>query len=423
MRDYLKLHRQSHVVDWHTHLSLKTAIFHRDLSKDYKRKIFGRSFWPLASRADFPKMFDGGVNVSLSVCYIPELEWADDLPIIKILRWLRPSVWKSLFGAKTYFDASINAFDDVENQIKNFNLKSESQKVVFCRTPDALKNNTKSNNLCVVHAVEGAHSLQGEYLEKYYNPTRTRQQGSAWSSSFAENELLGNLEHLHQRGGAYLTLAHFYPNYVANPVFPYPEYASKFARWRKMLSSWNSCNGLSELGEVVVRRCFELGMIVDICHCTPIARSRVYEIADEMNSKCQVIASHVGAYVKNPDQYNLEDWEIKWIANNGGLISIILMNYWLVPHHTNLGLNEISSVIQHIVDVGGIDCVSLGTDFDGFTDPPDEVEDMRNLPNITMRLASEMQGKGSFKYSDEDISKFLGENSKRVLFEGWRNDY
>ena len=99
------------------------------------------------------------------------------------------------------------------------------------------------------------------------------------------------------------------------------------------------------------------------------------------------------------------------------------MNYWLVPHHTNLGLNEISSVIRHIVDVGGIDCVSLGTDFDGFTDPPDEVEDMRSLPNITMRLASEMQGKGSYKYSDEDISKFLGENSKRVLFEGWRNDY
>ena len=188
-----------------------------------------------------------------------------------------------------------------------------------------------------------------------------------------------------------------------------------------MLSSWNTCNGLTDLGEKVVRWCFEFGMIVDINHCTPMARSRVYEIADEMGVRCRVIASHAGVYSEHADQYNLEDWEIEWISGNGGVVAVILMNYWLAPYHTELGLNEISNTIRHVVKVGGIDAVSIGTDFDGFTDPPDEIEDMRSLPTLTMRLASEMKGVGEQMYSDEEIKKILGGNALRVLLEGWDN--
>ena len=412
-RDYRKIHDDACVIDWHTHLSLKTAVFHRDLCKDYKRKLLGRSFWPMVSRTDFPKMLDGGVNCCLSVSYIPELEWADDLPVIKIFKWLKRPVWKRLFGAPTYFDATIDSFDDVESQIRNYNDMMTGKSIAFCRTPDELRECLRDSDLCVVHAVEGGHALQGEYLQKYYDPNRK-------VGVKEESEVLDNLNRLKLRGCAYLTLAHFYPNYLVNPVFPYPEYASKFARWGKMLSSWDSCKGLTHIGESVVRRCFELGIIVDIAHCTPIARSRVYEIADEVGAKCCVIASHTGCYSINSDQYNLEDWEIKWIAGNGGVVAVILMNYWLTPHHSELGLNEVSQTIRHVVDVGGIDCVALGTDFDGFTDPPDEIEDMRSLPNLTSRLASEMKSVGVPQYSDKELSKFLGENSKRVLLEGWR---
>ncbi len=414
MRDYKSIHEDAYVVDWHTHLSLKTAVFHRDLCKDYKRRLFHRTFWPMVSRTDFPKMIDGGVDVSLSVCYIPEMEWADDLPAIKIFKWLRRPVWKRLFGAKTYFDASVDAFDDVEAQIRRANSdRYLGKKVVLCKTPEILKANLSRDRLCVVHAIEGGHSLQGSYLGKYYDPELP-------INDQAKDEVLGNLQYFKDRGCAYLTLAHFYQNYLASPVFPYPEYASKFARWGRMLESWDTCKGLSYLGEVVVRKCFELGIIVDVCHCTPLARAKVYEIAEQEGAECQVIASHVGAYGVHSDQYNLEDWEIKWIADHGGVVSVILMNYWLAAHHSKLGLNEFSEVVRHIVDVGGEDCVSLGTDFDGFTDPPDEVPDMRELPALTMRLASETADGGVVRYDDGQLHKFLGGNALRVLSEGWR---
>ena len=150
MRDYHQIHEDACVVDWHTHLSLKTAVFHRDLSKDYKRKLFNRSFWPLVSRTDFPKMIDGGVDVSLSVCYIPEMEWADDLPAIKIFKWLKRPVWKRLFGAPTYFKASVDALDDVEGQIRSANRSAYlGRKIVLCKTSESLKLNRKKDRLCV----------------------------------------------------------------------------------------------------------------------------------------------------------------------------------------------------------------------------------------------------------------------------------
>ena len=49
-------------------------------------------------------------------------------------------------------------------------------------------------------------------------------------------EVLDNLEKLSQRGVAYLTLAHFYPNRCAYPVFPYPEYGIKRSNWKQLMA-------------------------------------------------------------------------------------------------------------------------------------------------------------------------------------------
>ena len=61
-------------------------------------------------------------------------------------------------------------------------------------------------------------------------------------------------------------------------------------------------------------------MLVDITHCTPPARSRVYQLATHHNATSQIIATHMGAKAINPDTYCLEDWEIKWLADNGGVV-------------------------------------------------------------------------------------------------------
>jgi membrane dipeptidase len=150
-------------------------------------------------------------------------------------------------------------------------------------------------------------------------------------------------------------------------------------------------------------------MILDIAHCTSPARERIYDI---VGNRLPLIASHVGAYEINPSPYNLKDWEIRKIAETGGVVGVIFMNYWLMPHETKRGLNYIARTLEHFVDVAGIDYVAIGTDFDGFTDPPDDLSDASQLPKLTQRLVAE-------GYSHEAILKIWGGNVLRVLREGW----
>jgi membrane dipeptidase len=57
--------------------------------------------------------------------------------------------------------------------------------------------------------------------------------------------------------------------------------------------------------------------------------------------------------------------------------------------------------------------VGIGSDFDGFTDPPDDMKDASELPHLTQRLLSE-------GYSQEMIQKIWGGNALRVFREGWK---
>jgi membrane dipeptidase len=227
-----------------------------------------------------------------------------------------------------------------------------------------------------------------------------------------EEEVLRNLDYFFNRGVAYLTLAHFYPNLCVHPVFPYPEYGAKYLNWRQALGKWDETKGLTPLGVKVVNRMLDLGMLIDVSHCTIAARRQIYTLVDSHNKSECVLATHVGAFELNRISYNLQDWELRWLADHGCAVGIIFMNYWLSPVDSGLGLKYIEQTLNHIINLGGEETPAIGTDFDGFTDPPDEIIDMSELPRIT----SYLKGVG---YGDRAVQKFLGENALRVLTKGW----
>ena len=110
---------------------------------------------------------------------------------------------------------------------------------------------------------------------------------------------------------------------------------------------------------------------------------------------------------------NLEDWEIRWFADHGCVAGIILMSYWLSPIDSGMALKYVEESIHHITKIAGHDVASIGTDLDGFTDPPDEIIHMGQLPRITSHLKS-------VGWDDLTISKFLGANSLRLIRNGWK---
>ena len=404
------LHFNSTVFDLHTHSTLKSYMFDRDLGTKKKRllsRFFDKAFWPFSARVTFPKMEEGGVDVVMSTAYILEQGWIDDIKLIKWLLWLFRGVKKKIVDP-TYFDATMGMLDEMENQIKQYNnsIESDERHARLVVNYDELTAGIDAGDMCVIHAIEGAHCLNGSLAG------RTLEDKLTASPQEIERELLENLEHFHKRGVAYLTLAHFYPNHVAFPVFPYPEYGSSHLKWREVLGRWDMNMGLSVTGQKIVEKMLELGILIDICHCTPNARKAVYEIAEHHNKKSGVISTHTGCFSINRDPYNLEDWEIKWIADNGGVIGTIFMNYWISPVDSGLGLKHIEATMNRMIDVGGEDVVGIGTDFDGFTDPPDEIVDMSELPRFTKYMRS-------LGYSEETMRKILGGNAMRVLSEGW----
>jgi len=64
--------------------------------------------------------------------------------------------------------------------------------------------------------------------------------------------------------------------------------------------------------------------------------------------------------------------------------------------------------IEHIIKVAGIDHVGLGSDYDGITTVPKQLEDVSCYPYITQELLNR-------GYSREDILKVLGGNLLRVF--------
>jgi membrane dipeptidase len=377
--EWKEVHLDATIVDLHAHPSLKVSLFNRVLTSRFRAS---RSFDPFGVRTDFPKLKQGGLDVLLSTVYAPEKGILEECQYLRLLRYVMPLAWKRVFS-RTYFEVTMDMLDAMERQVKEAREGATGKpiaKMVFSvQQLDDLLSQGDDRPMAVVHNIEGAHSLDGH---------------------------LDNLQRLFDRGVAYLTLAHFYENEAVHPCFPYPESVQNLGCFK---GDRNLALGLKEFGEQVIEKMIELGMILDIVHCTPPARKRIFDIA---GTRLPLIASHVGAYEVNPSPYNLKDWEIRKIAETGGVVGVIFMNYWLMPHETKRGVNFIARTLNHFVNIAGIEHVAIGSDFDGFTDPPDDLKDASQFPKLTQRLIAE-------GYSREQIRKIWGGNALRLLREGW----
>ena len=161
--------------------------------------------------------------------------------------------------------------------------------------------------------------------------------------------------------------------------------------------------GLSEFGKQVIRSMDSLGMIVDVSH---VGKKTIEDIL--ATSTKPIIASHSGAYTICNNSRNLSDTLIQAIAARGGVVGIVFYPYYLTGSRSA----SLENVIQHIDYikrlVGNVDCISLGSDFDGIEVTPTGLENVTKFPAITEALLQR-------GYSRQDVRKILGENFMRVF--------
>lgn len=190
-----------------------------------------------------------------------------------------------------------------------------------------------------------------------------------------------NLDKLHAAGFRMASLTHFFDNEVAGSLHGE----------RK--------GGLTPLGRRVMARMEELGMIVDIAHCSHQCVAEVLARA-----RRPVVSSHGGVQAVCKVNRNLSDDEIRAVARTGGLIGI---GYWDAAV-CDTSPRSIARAIRHVRDLVGIDHVGLGSDYDGATTVR---FDTSKLVQITQALLDE-------GFSPEEIRAVMGGNALRVIRAG-----
>lgn len=284
-------------------------------------------------------------------------------------------------------------------------MRSYPDQIRQATTADDVRRITDAGKLAGILCVEGGHSIDDD---------------------------LSILRMYHRLGVRYMTLTWNNTNNWGDGVLDEPRHG-----------------GLNHFGKEVVREMNRLGMLVDISHVAPAT----FWDAIATTTK-PVIASHSSAKAICAAPRNMEDDQIKAVADNGGVIGV---NYEITfvgeayrvakaavdeekvdevkraekdhpadsdglknalreiddchdekvaglsrPHYT-----EIVDHIDHMVSVAGVDHVGLGSDFDG-ADMPEGMEDCTKVPLITDELVKR-------GYGESDIRKILGENFMRVM--------
>jgi membrane dipeptidase len=232
-------------------------------------------------------------------------------------------------------------------------------------------------------------------------------------------------------GARYMTLSHATNNHFADSATDNPAHG-----------------GLTPFGKAVVAEMNRLGMLVDLSHVSADVMRQALAI-----SQAPVIYSHSGARAVNDHPRNVPDDVLAMVAKNRGVVMANFATTYVsdarkrwdadrsaeiarfnTPPFGGLYIGQperakaalaawdaahpkppvtiamVADHIEHIRKVCGVDCVGLGSDFDGIPDAPTGLEDVSKYPALLAELARR-------GWSDEDLAKVAGGNILRVLRE------
>ena len=206
-------------------------------------------------------------------------------------------------------------------------------------------------------------------------------------------------------------------------------------------------DGLNKLGRRIVKKMDELNMIIDVSHSSDKTVEDVFDVTSK-----PIMASHSCARALCDIPRNISDDLIKEISDRKGYIGVnfypgflkkniydqVIKNLekyekWfndkimgkeddpdyvnqmelelymkMIKGNDKANINDLVDHIVHISDVGGIDCVGLGSDFDGIPTTPTDLTDASCYPKL-------VDGLSSRGFNEEDIRKIMGLNLNNFL--------
>lgn len=370
MDDILKLHHDAVVCDLHVDTLQRIAK--------------GESLAAHGGHLDLARMRRGGIDLQFFAL------WPDPIYLPRSAGERDRSYERTC--------ALLDAFDRA--------MREHPDAIAPVRTASEARRVLASRRIAAALGVEGGHAIEND---------------------------LGKLEELYRRGVRYMGLTWNNTNDWADAA-------------KEETLQGTRHGGLTAFGERVVQRMNELGMIVDLSHSAESTFWHVLRV-----SKAPVMASHSDCWAISPHFRNLKDEQIRALAARGGIIGINFYCSFLSAEfmHKQMAAEErlkpeieameaqhpydfpvqselgwamlraemgpvpvpatlIVDHVAHIVRLVGADHVALGSDFDGTSALPDDLQDAGAMPRVTHLLHER-------GFAEPDIRKILGENVLRFF--------
>lgn len=228
------------------------------------------------------------------------------------------------------------------------------------------------------------------------------------------------LRTLYEQGVRMLTLTWNYPNELGYPNIDGNRTAAvrkeagtmtktqKDALIKTFLNTPDTEHGLTDTGAAFVAEMEKLGMIVDVSHLSDAGFYDVLRVTQK-----PFVASHSNARSLCPHVRNMSDDMIRALAERGGVMGLNFCADFLIQFPAGVPnpgtVQAIAEHARHIVNTGGMECLGLGTDFDGI-DTHEEVPDAGCMD----RLFEQLKRSG---FTESQIDRIFSENVLRLYRE------
>src|SRR6266705_916779 len=351
--------------------TLPILIGHNDtlLSLYLPERGEGRSFFTRSEKGhiDLPRAQEGGMGGGFFAIFVPPDQ------LVQPLR--RDEVIKTSTGYEVPLASAIDLTyaqrTTVAMMASLSGLEDESNgQMKVVRTVDELRICLSENVLAAILHFEGAEAIDPglDALEVFYQ-AGLRSLGIVWSR----------------------------PNAFAHGVpFKFPH-------------SPDTGPGLTDAGQELVRACNRLGIMLDLSHLNEQGFWDVVSLSD-----APLVATHSNVHAICPVTRNLTDKQLDAIKESDGMVGLNFGVSMLREDGDNNADTPLDTMVRHIdylVERLGIDCVGLGSDFDG-TRIPQVIGDVTGLPKLIAALAER-------GYDDTALRKIAHENWVRVLRKTW----
>ncbi len=272
-------------------------------------------------------------------------------------------------------EKGVRSFEKANQLLEVFREEMYSNKnsISHITSFDELSENQKAGKLSAFLTIEGGEACEGS-IEK--------------------------LRYFYQQGVRMMTLTWNFPNEIGFPNI----------RDEKRWKTPDREKGLTKFGVELVEEMEHLGMLVDVSHLSDAGFYDVLRV-----TKKPFVASHSNARSVCPHVRNLTDDMIAALADRGGVIGLNYHCKFLAEHYMTQQEKEqevfpwLIRHIKHIVNIGGMECLGLGSDFDGIPAYPG-MPTMETLDKLVITL----QKNG---FHERDVDRICHGNVLRVYRE------